>query len=107
MSWFCAGQQQLLCLARVLLAQPSIVLLDECTANVDPETSRIMHELLASVLRGCTIIQVAHRLDSVMECDVAIVMDGGQVVEQGPPKELLQTPDSALGNLWHARKAPQ
>eukprot|EP00891_Asterochloris_glomerata_P003413 jgi/Astpho2/3413/e_gw1.00054.14.1_t len=107
LSWFCAGQQQLLCLARVLLAQPSIVLLDECTANVDPETSRIMHELLASVLRGCTIIQVAHGLDSVMECDVAIVMDGGQVVEQGPPKELLQTPDSALSNLWHARKAPQ
>ena len=64
-----------------------------------------MHELLATELRGCTIIQVAHRLDSVMECDVAIVMDGGNVVEQGAPQKLLQTPDSALSNLWHASKA--
>ena len=65
-----------------------------------------MHELLATELRGCTtIIQVAHRLDSVIECDVVVVMDGGKVVEQGAPQQLLQTPDSALSNLWHASKA--
>ena len=53
-----AGQQQLLCLARVLLARPRIVCLDECTASVDPRTARHMQELVAKQLQGATVIQV-------------------------------------------------
>ncbi|KAL0039364.1 hypothetical protein WJX79_004967 [Trebouxia sp. C0005] len=84
------GQQQLLCLARVLLEQPRVVCLDEAMANVDPETARLMQHILATHLPDSTTLQIAHRLDAILECDWAVVMDKGKVVEQGSPQELLR-----------------
>ena len=80
-----AGQQQILCLARVLLEQPKVVCLDEATANVDPETARLMQHVLATHLPHSTIMQIAHRLDTILDCDWAVVMDQGRIVEQGQP----------------------
>ncbi|DBA85738.1 TPA: hypothetical protein ACH3X1_005304 [Trebouxia sp. C0004] len=84
------GQQQLLCLARVLLEHPRVVCLDEAMANVDPETARLMQHILTTHLPESTILQIAHRLDAILECDWAVVMDKGKVVEQGSPQELLK-----------------
>lgn len=92
LAWMCcSGQQQLLCLARVLLEQPKVVCLDEAMANMDPETARLMQHILATHLRDSTVLQIAHRLDAVLDCDWVIVMDQGRVVEQGSPQELLNS----------------
>lgn len=96
------GQQQILCLARVLLQQPKLVCLDEATANVDPDTARLMQQVLRSHLRHTTVLQIAHRLDAILDCDWAIVMDQGRVVEQGTPQELLQDQQSYFAALYQA-----
>ena len=98
----CAGQQQILCLARVLLEQPKIVCLDEATANVDPDTARLMQHVLRAHLRHSTVLQIAHRLDTIVDCDWAVVMEQGRVVEQGPPQELLKDQQSHLAALRQA-----
>ncbi len=95
-----AGQQQLLCLARVLLEQPRVVCLDEAMANVDPETALFMQHILTTHLPESTILQIAHRLDAILECDWAVVMDKGKVVEQGPPQELLKH-QSHFAAMYH------
>ncbi|EIE19385.1 P-loop containing nucleoside triphosphate hydrolase protein [Coccomyxa subellipsoidea C-169] len=96
------GQQQLLCLARVLLRRPRIVCLDECTANVDAATARLMQELIASQLSHATILQVAHRLESVMGCDIVVVLEGGRVVETGAPMQLLAAKGSHFAAMHKA-----
>lgn len=98
----CAGQQQILCLARVLLQQPKVVCLDEATANVDPDTARHMQQVLKSHLRYSTVLQIAHRLDAILDCDWAVVMEQGQVVEQGSPQELLKDEESHFAALYQA-----
>lgn len=97
-----AGQQQILCLARVLLQQPKLVCLDEATANVDPDTARLMQQVLRSHLRHSTVLQIAHRLDATLDCDWAVVMDQGRVVEQGTPQELLKDHQSYFAALYQA-----
>eukprot|EP00884_Botryococcus_braunii_P005631 jgi/Botrbrau1/15069/Bobra.0286s0002.1 len=96
------GQQQLLCLARVLLKRPVVVCLDECTASVDPSTAVVMQDLIAEQLEQSTVIQVAHRLISVLDCDRVIVMDAGQAAEHGNPHELLQDSNSRFYRMYHA-----
>ncbi len=98
----CAGQQQILCLARVLLDQPRVVCLDEATANVDPETARHMQHVLTTHLRYSTVLQIAHRLDAILDCDWAIVMDQGRVIEQGPPQQLLKNSQSHFASMYRA-----
>eukprot|EP00887_Chlorella_sp_A99_P004434 scaffold30.g4434.t1 len=93
------GQQQLLALARVLLRRPALLLLDECTASVDPGTAALMHTLVRQQFAGATVIEVAHRLAAIAACDAVAVMEGGRVVEQGPPEELAQQPGSAYAAL--------
>lgn len=87
------GQQQLFSLARALLMRSSrgrVVLLDEATSNVDAETDRLMQALVREEFREHTVITVAHRLETVMDSDVVLVMDGGRLVEAGPPGELVE-----------------
>ncbi|XP_058142359.1 ATP-binding cassette sub-family C member 6 isoform X2 [Dasypus novemcinctus] len=83
------GQKQLLCLARALLRKTQILILDEATAAVDPGTELQMQAALGSWLAGCTVLLIAHRLPSVMDCARVLVMDDGQVAEQGSPAQLL------------------
>lgn len=96
------GQQQILCLARVLLEQPKVVCLDEATANVDPETARLMQHVLATHLPHSTIMQIAHRLDTIVDCDWAVVMDQGRIVEQGQPQQLLACNGSHFAAMYQA-----
>ena len=100
-----AGQQQILCLARIILEQPKVVCLDEATANVDPDTARLMQQVLRTHLHYSTVLQIAHRLDAILDCDWTVVMDQGRVVEQGPPQELLKDQQSHFAALYQAAAA--
>ena len=83
------GQRQLVALARVLLQDPSILILDEATASVDPLTEAQIQEGLATVMAGRTSIVIAHRLSTVRDADRIIVLDHGKIVEEGTHATLL------------------
>ncbi|KAM9724746.1 ATP-binding cassette sub-family C member 6 isoform 3-T4 [Dama dama] len=83
------GQKQLLCLARALLRKTQILILDEAMAAVDPGTERQMQAALGSWFAQCTVLLIAHRLRSVLDCARVLVMDEGQVAESGSPAQLL------------------
>lgn len=98
-----AGQKQLLCLARMLLRGSDIVLLDECTASVDHDTARVMSAVLQEQLHSCTVLQIAHEVERVMEYDAVMVMEAGEAVEVGQPEALLRRAGSAFAALCAAR----
>jgi ABC-type multidrug transport system fused ATPase/permease subunit len=91
-----AGQRQLICLARAILADPRILILDEATSNVDTNTERIMQRALRKLTKGRTCLTIAHRLSTVTKADRIIVMEHGRIVEEGSHKELL-----AKQGLYH------
>jgi ABC-type multidrug transport system fused ATPase/permease subunit len=84
-----AGQRQLICLARAILADPRILILDEATSNVDTNTERIMQRALRKLTMGRTCLTIAHRLSTVTGADRIIVLEHGRIVEEGSHKELL------------------
>jgi ABC-type multidrug transport system fused ATPase/permease subunit len=85
-----AGQRQLICMARAILADPRILILDEATSNVDTNTERIMQRALRKLTKGRTCLTIAHRLSTVTESDRIIVLEQGKIVEEGSHKELLK-----------------
>ena len=87
---FSVGERQLLCLARVLLQQNKILVLDEPTAHVDPATERTIQSTVRDQLKECTVITVAHRLNTIRDCDKILVMDRGRAVEFGNYEELVK-----------------
>ena len=84
-----AGQRQLVALARVVLADPAVVLLDEATSSLDVPTERAVQAALETVLAGRTALIIAHRLSTVLIADRVLVMADGRVVEDGSPARLL------------------
>ena len=77
------GQKQLLCIARVMLCQPSMLILDEATSSIDTRTEMKIQEAFAKLMRGRTTFIVAHRLSTIQEADRLLVMRDGSVIEQG------------------------
>ncbi|XP_063633563.1 ATP-binding cassette subfamily C member 4-like [Cydia splendana] len=96
---FSAGQRQLLCLARAALARNRLLVLDEATANVDPNTDALIQKSIRKYFADCTVLTVAHRLHTVADSDRVIVMEAGQIVEIGHPHELLQNPDGHFSGM--------
>ena len=84
-----AGQRQLICMARAILADPRILILDEATSNVDTNTERIMQKALRKLTKGRTCLTIAHRLSTVTKADRIIVLEQGRIAEEGSHKELL------------------
>ena len=84
-----AGQRQLLSFARTLAYDPTILVLDEATANIDTETEALITSALAKLMEGRTTIMVAHRLSTIQHADKIIVMHQGQIEEAGTHQELL------------------
>ncbi|KAJ2733732.1 hypothetical protein IW152_002837 [Coemansia sp. BCRC 34962] len=84
-----SGKQQLFALCRVIMRKPKIVVLDEATANVDLETNTMVQELIRKELKDCTVLTIAHRLETIMNSDRIIVMDKGTIAGIGAPQDLL------------------
>lgn len=84
------GQRQLISFARALLADPRILILDEATSSVDTQTERIIQQALRTLLNGRTSLVIAHRLSTITNADLIVVIDGGQVAEQGTHAHLLE-----------------
>ena len=84
-----AGQKQLLCIARIMLLKPPMMILDEATSNIDTRTEMKIQEALNVVMEGRTCFIVAHRLSTIENADMILVMNKGNIVEQGTHKELL------------------
>lgn len=85
-----AGQRQLVCLARAILGNPPILVLDEATSSVDTTTERIMQRSLRRLAKGRTVIMIAHRLSTVTSADRIIALEHGRIVEMGTHRELLE-----------------
>jgi ATP-binding cassette subfamily B protein len=90
------GQRQLIAIARAALANPRILILDEATSAVDTRTERLIQQALEKLLKGRTSFVIAHRLSTIRNADQVIVIQDGQVVEQGKHDELL-----AKGGVYH------
>ncbi|QSQ24971.1 ABC transporter ATP-binding protein [Pyxidicoccus parkwayensis] len=93
------GQRQRLCIARAVLAKAPVLVLDEATSSLDPESEREVQAALAAVLPGRTALVIAHRLSTVVNADVLHVMEAGRVVESGTHAELLQR-GGRYASLW-------
>ncbi|KAJ2695242.1 Multidrug resistance-associated protein 1 [Coemansia sp. IMI 209128] len=86
---FSSGQRQLFSLCRLIMRKRKVLILDEATAEVDLETDGKMQELIRSEFSKCTVLTIAHRLDTIMSSDRVIVMEKGEIAEIGPPQELI------------------
>ena len=97
-----AGQRQLISFARAFIAAPAVLVLDEATSLLDIPSERLVQEALHTILAGRTALIIAHRLSTVQIADRVIVIDRGQIIEDGPPAELLTTDGqySALHVSW-------
>ena len=84
------GEKQRLALARVILKNPRILVLDEATSSLDSESEALIQEALKRVMAGRTSIVIAHRLSTILAADLILVMDRGQIVERGTHTELLE-----------------
>lgn len=109
------GQRQLVCLARAILRNNKILILDEATANVDADTDKFVQTTIREKFAHCTVLTIAHRLHTVMDSDRVLVIDAGEVVEFDHAFNLLktngylrrlvdETDNSTARNLLHMAK---
>ncbi|XP_043529381.1 ATP-binding cassette sub-family C member 4-like [Frieseomelitta varia] len=96
---YSVGQRQLVCLARAILRNNKILMLDEATANVDPQTDALIQQTIRKKFANCTVLTIAHRLNTIMDSDKVLVMDKGRMTEFDHPHILLQNSYSQFKSL--------
>lgn len=96
---FSLGQRGLVCLARAILRNNKILILDEATANVDATTDKFLQKTIREKFADCTVLTIAHRLHTVMDSDRVLVVHDGQAAEFDHAHCLLQNPDGFLSKL--------
>ena len=96
------GQQQLLCITRVMLRLPPVLILDEATSSIDVRTEQRIQKAFASMMEGRTSFIVAHRLSTIRNADTILVMRDGDVIEQGTHEELLAA-EGAYAALYRSQ----
>ncbi|KAF9098810.1 Multidrug resistance-associated protein 4 [Mortierella sp. AD031] len=96
---FSLGQRQLFCIARAILFQSRILVLDEATSAVDLQTDLLIQETIKKNFADCTVLMIAHRLNTIMECDKILVMEDGRVVEFEHPTKLIENKDGYFYSL--------
>ncbi|MDG6910987.1 MAG: ABC transporter ATP-binding protein [Nitrososphaerota archaeon] len=94
------GQKQLICFARALLRDPKVLILDEATSGLDPFTELMVQRSLAPLIAGRTTIIVAHRLSTIRLADRIVVLDHGEIVEEGTFRSLMSNPDGAFARMY-------
>jgi ABC-type multidrug transport system fused ATPase/permease subunit len=99
---FSVGERQLLCLARAIVEEPRVLVLDEATASVDATTDSFLQTMLRTRFQNTTMLTIAHRLHTIMDYDVVVVMEDGHAVEFGPPQTLLENPHGVFTSFVEA-----
>ncbi|MGD9161971.1 MAG: ABC transporter ATP-binding protein [Desulfobacteraceae bacterium] len=99
-TWLSGGEQQRIVLARAILKNAPVVVLDEATAFTDPENEHLIQEALKKLAKGKTVLMIAHRLTSVKDADTVLVIDKGKIAEQGTHHELLKK-QGVYSNIWN------
>ncbi|MDR1203619.1 MAG: ABC transporter ATP-binding protein/permease [Tannerellaceae bacterium] len=99
-TYLSGGEQQRIVLARAILKNAPIVVLDEATAFADPENEHLIHQALRELTKGKTILMIAHRLTSIIDADHILVVDKGRIAEQGTHMELLAE-EGIYANMWN------
>lgn len=94
-----SGEKSLICICRAILRENKIVILDEATANIDIETEQVIQKLIKESFKNCTMIVVAHRLQTIIESDRVLVLDLGKVAEFDTPSVLRKRPESHFAKL--------
>jgi len=102
---FSSGQRQLICIARALLRNPRILVLDEATASIDNATDLVIQETVRSSFKSSTLLTIAHRLHTIIDSDRIMVLDDGYLGEFGTPSELLAKEGGMFKGLWDRHKA--
>lgn len=96
------GEKQLLCIARIMLCSPSILILDEATSSIDTRTETKIQEAFDTIMQGKTTFIVAHRISTIQEADIILVMNEGNIIEQGSHKQLLEK-NGFYANLYNSQ----
>ena len=96
---FSVGQRQLICLARALLRNAKILILDEATAAVDPETDDLIQSTIRKEFKKCTVLTIAHRLNTILDSDRIAVLAQGKILEIDPPSTLLNNSNSSFYSM--------
>lgn len=96
---FSAGERQLLCLARAMMRKNRILIIDEATANVDSNTDSLIQEVVRERFENCTVLTIAHRLETIIDSDKVFVVDSGRVAENDHPYTLLQNENGLFYKL--------
>lgn len=97
---FSAGQRQLICIGRVLLRKPKILVMDEATAQIDNQTDDLIQRVVRVIFKKSTVLTIAHRLNTIINSDCIMVLEAGKLGEMGTPANLLARKGSLFKSLW-------
>ena len=94
------GEKQLICIARALLRKSKVVLMDEATASIDYKTETLIQKSIEKVLKHSTVITIAHRIKTIINYDRIIVLQSGELIEQGSPRQLINSKKGTFYELY-------